>query len=159
MRHHLLTLVRSRTTLTDRLDWSICILQVDKLNGKTEKLEVIMRSKVHKHTKQEFKRLVIPKAPPSLPRTTPMRISASLTSLFTLRAVDSHSLQTWEDLQCWLKQEQWWDFAYKYVEAVIKIIFTDGILIMQVVQLTNIMPSNIYLSIISMWYTTLFERK
>lgn len=38
---------------------------------------------------------IIPKAPPSFPRTTPMRIKASLTSFWTLRAVPSHSLQTW----------------------------------------------------------------
>lgn len=35
-----------------------------------------------------------PKAPPSFPRTTPMRIRANLTSLLTLRAVASHSLHT-----------------------------------------------------------------
>uniref|UniRef100_A0A2P2LJ63 SulA n=1 Tax=Rhizophora mucronata TaxID=61149 RepID=A0A2P2LJ63_RHIMU len=38
--------------------------------------------------------IILARAPPSLPRTTPMRISATLTSLFTLRAVASHSLQT-----------------------------------------------------------------
>lgn len=37
---------------------------------------------------------IIPNAPPSFPRTTPIRIKASLTSLCTLRAVPSHSLQT-----------------------------------------------------------------
>lgn len=36
----------------------------------------------------------IPSAPPSLPRTTPMRIRATLTSPLAFKAVDSHSLQT-----------------------------------------------------------------
>ena len=43
---------------------------------------------------REREREHAPKAPPSLPRTTPMRISATLTSLFAFSAVPSHSLQT-----------------------------------------------------------------
>lgn len=100
----------------------------------TIKIRSPNKNRVNEHTKQWFKRLVIPKAPPSLPRTTPMRISANLTSLSTLRAVDSHSLQTWED---------------HVEEAVVKIKLPDWYIDHgSNALLENIMPSEIYLSIL-----------
>lgn len=55
---------------------------------------------------KHFKYVSIPKAPPSFPSTTPIRINASLTFLLTFRALASHSLQTCKTYSEYEGQEQ-----------------------------------------------------